>query len=238
MRLERELKGSIYTLLFVRGLVHGAVAGDDEALHAGAIQRDWAEALLVLGDVVGQYIQERLGLLGAQVNALEVLNADLVRRRLGSRIDGPKDQEEVPDGEPDLHAVGVGIAVIRGFFKGNAGVVGLGDGLAHAFPGIRWCGRGDLNPYALRHRLLRPACLPFHHSRDKDKRNGSRSGLQWQRSFFRGEQGRHPMVRKLFRADLFTENAGARGNLADEGVGSAGQELRPNGILVHPIQES
>ena len=46
------------------------------------------------------------------------------------------------------------------------------------------------------------------------------------------------MVRKLFRADLFTENAGARGNLADEGVGSAGQELRPNGILVHPIQES
>src|SRR6185437_971290 len=28
-----------------------------------------------------------------------------------------------------------------------------------------WCGKRDLNPHALRHRLLRPACLPFHHSR-------------------------------------------------------------------------
>lgn len=30
---------------------------------------------------------------------------------------------------------------------------------------ILWCGRGDLNPYARRHRLLRPARLPFRHSR-------------------------------------------------------------------------
>ena len=29
----------------------------------------------------------------------------------------------------------------------------------------RWCGRGDSNPHASRHWLLRPACLPFHHSR-------------------------------------------------------------------------
>lgn len=28
-----------------------------------------------------------------------------------------------------------------------------------------WCGREDLNFHALRHRLLRPACLPFHHVR-------------------------------------------------------------------------
>jgi hypothetical protein len=41
-----------------------------------------------------------------------------------------------------------------------------------------WCGRGDLNPHAFRHRLLRPACLPFHHSRGKDKRNGLWDGLQ------------------------------------------------------------
>src|SRR5208283_4229201 len=29
----------------------------------------------------------------------------------------------------------------------------------------RWCERGDLNPHALRHRILSPARLPFRHSR-------------------------------------------------------------------------
>src|SRR5262245_27907266 len=28
-----------------------------------------------------------------------------------------------------------------------------------------WCAREDLNLHALRHWLLKPACLPFHHSR-------------------------------------------------------------------------
>ncbi len=28
-----------------------------------------------------------------------------------------------------------------------------------------WCGRRDSNPHTVRHRLLRPACLPFHHFR-------------------------------------------------------------------------
>ncbi len=28
-----------------------------------------------------------------------------------------------------------------------------------------WCERGDLNPHALRHRILSPARLPFRHSR-------------------------------------------------------------------------
>ena len=32
-------------------------------------------------------------------------------------------------------------------------------------PRLSWCGRGDSNPHAFRHWLLRPACLPFHHSR-------------------------------------------------------------------------
>src|SRR5579884_2877951 len=30
-----------------------------------------------------------------------------------------------------------------------------------------WWARGELNPYALRHWFLRPACLPFHHSPTK-----------------------------------------------------------------------
>lgn len=30
---------------------------------------------------------------------------------------------------------------------------------------MNWCGAWDLNPQALRHRLLRPACMPFHQPR-------------------------------------------------------------------------
>ncbi len=29
----------------------------------------------------------------------------------------------------------------------------------------RWCAKRDLNPQAVGHRLLRPACIPFHHPR-------------------------------------------------------------------------
>src|ERR1700679_1732107 len=39
-------------------LVDGAVAGDDEALYAGAVEGDGAEALLVLRDVVGEDVQQ------------------------------------------------------------------------------------------------------------------------------------------------------------------------------------
>ena len=35
-------------------------------------------------------------------------------------------------------------------------------GMLHAF----WCAKRDLNPHTSRHGLLRPACLPFHHSRE------------------------------------------------------------------------
>ena len=32
-------------------------------------------------------------------------------------------------------------------------------------PKHKWCAKRDLNPHTFRHGLLRPACLPFHHSR-------------------------------------------------------------------------
>lgn len=38
----------------------------------------------------------------------------------------------------------------------GGGLVGLDD----------LCGRGDLNPHALRHQILNLTCLPFHHPRD------------------------------------------------------------------------
>jgi hypothetical protein len=40
-------------------------------------------------------------------------------------LEGAEDQEEVPDGEPDLDAVGVGVAVVGGLGEGDAGAVGL-----------------------------------------------------------------------------------------------------------------
>lgn len=145
--------------------------GDDEAL-GGCIQRDWAKGLFVLREIVCKHVLQRLGLLRAQVNALEVRNLDLVGRGLRVSVDGSEDKKEIPDGEPDLHRVGIGIAVVGCLGEGDLGVVRLGDGLAHGAGILKgnlliilWCGRGDLNPHALRHRLLRPACLPFHHPR-------------------------------------------------------------------------
>ena len=40
-----------------------------------------------------------------------------------------------------------------------------GFSFAKSLTVTRTCERGDLNPYALRHRILSPARLPFRHSR-------------------------------------------------------------------------
>jgi len=120
--------------------VDGAVAGYDKALHTGAFERDGAEVLLILGDVMAEHVEQCLGLLRAQVDALKVVDLDLFRGLLLQRTE---DEKEVPDGEPDLYAVGVGVAISVGLSECDSGVVGL-----------------------------RPACLPFHHSRSKFQRNG------------------------------------------------------------------
>jgi len=113
-----------------------AVAGDDEALGVGlrAVECDGAEVALVLSDVVAEEVVQGLGLLGAEVDALEVFDLDLIRGLLLHRA---KDHEEIPDGEANLHAVGVGFAVVRGFVQRDLCVVGLGDGLAHGVSGRR-----------------------------------------------------------------------------------------------------
>jgi hypothetical protein len=110
--------------------VDWAITGDDETLHAGAFEGDGAEVLLVLRDVVTKDIQQSLGLLGAEIDALEVIDMDLVRSLL---VEGAEDQEEIPDGETYLHAISIGVAVVGRFFECNASVVGLGDGLTHAY---------------------------------------------------------------------------------------------------------
>ncbi len=75
------------------------------------LEGDGAEGLLVLGEVVAEDVPEGLGLLGAEVDALEVVDVELLRGLLGH---GAEDEEEVPDAHADLDAVGVAVAVVRG----------------------------------------------------------------------------------------------------------------------------
>ena len=67
------------------------------------------EGLLVLLHVVREYVQQRLGLLRAQVNRLEVLDLDLFGRGL---VHGPEDELEVPHAHAHLDAVRIAFAVL------------------------------------------------------------------------------------------------------------------------------
>jgi hypothetical protein len=92
-----------------------------------------AEGLLVLGEVVTEDVPQGFGLLGAEVDALEVVELNLFRGVLGH---GTEDEEEVPDAHSDLDAVGVAVAVVgsRGELDIGLGLVGFGfRGLAHGF---------------------------------------------------------------------------------------------------------
>jgi len=113
-----------------RGLVDRAASGDDEVLGSvlGAIQRDGSESFFVLGNVLREQVIEGFSLLGAEVNALEVIDFDLVG---GLLVDGAENHEKIPDGKANLDAVCVRFAVVFGLIQGDFGVIGLGNGLAH-----------------------------------------------------------------------------------------------------------
>jgi hypothetical protein len=73
------------------------------------IELDLTEGALVADDILLQQSEQCLGLLRAEVDALEVANLDL---RFGLLLQGSEHHEEVPDIHPHLHAVGVGLAVV------------------------------------------------------------------------------------------------------------------------------
>ena len=77
------------------------------------VKLDLAESAFVTAHVLLQKSQQRLSLLRAQINSLEVLDLHL---RFGLLLQRTEDQEEVPDIDPHLHAVGIILAI--------AGVVG------------------------------------------------------------------------------------------------------------------
>jgi hypothetical protein len=98
-------------------LVDGALLGRGQRLEGKL-----AEGLLVLGEVVAEDIVESFGLLGAEVDALEVAKQYLLGSVLGH---GAEDEEEVPDGHANLNTVGVAVAVVGGGGEFDIGLGGL-----------------------------------------------------------------------------------------------------------------
>lgn len=78
-------------------------------MHAG-IQFYLAERVFILTHILLQDGEESLCLLGTDVNALEVYDLDLSFALL---LQSAEYQEEVPDIDPDLHTVGIVLAVGR-----------------------------------------------------------------------------------------------------------------------------
>jgi hypothetical protein len=94
------------------------------------LERDAAEGLLILGQVLTEHIEECLGLLGAEIYPLKAADGYLVR---GVLVCGAEGEEEVPDAGAHLHAVGVAFAVVGGFGDADPGlIVGLID-VCHAY---------------------------------------------------------------------------------------------------------
>jgi hypothetical protein len=111
--------------VLVRRRGHALVDGA-AALRQFGLERDGAEGLFVLGEVVAQEVEEGLSLLRAEIDALEVLDVELLG---GVLVHGAKDEGEVPDAHPDLHAVGVAAAEVRGTGDLDFGLSGLCRGL-------------------------------------------------------------------------------------------------------------
>ena len=74
------------------------------------IELDLAEGPFVLRDVVFEKIEQRLGLLRAEVNALKMAQLNFVG---GLLVNQPELQEKVPEIDTYLNAVGVVLAVFR-----------------------------------------------------------------------------------------------------------------------------
>src|SRR6516164_5871493 len=84
-------------------------------MHA-RIELNLAKGSLVIDQILLQDGIQRLGLLRAEVDALEVANLDF---RFVLLLQRAKHQKEIPDVDPYLHAVGVVLAVIGGVSQLN-----------------------------------------------------------------------------------------------------------------------
>ena len=78
-------------------------------LDSAGFEPDFAERSFVLRDILLQHVEQRLGLLRAQLDALEVLDVHGFGRRL---IGKAEHEQEVPKAGSNLNAVGVVLAVL------------------------------------------------------------------------------------------------------------------------------
>ena len=83
------------------------------------VQFDFAERRFVAGDVLLQQSQKRLGLLRAEIDALKVTNLHLSFALLLHRAE---DQEEIPNVDSHLNAVGIRFPIIGGVSKLDIGL--------------------------------------------------------------------------------------------------------------------
>lgn len=89
------------------------------------LQRDIAKSHLVLFEVLAQHVPQSFGLLRTEVDALLVMDGYFFWCLLLGRAKG---QEEIPDADTNLDAIGVGFAIIGGLGQDNAGLL---CGLVH-----------------------------------------------------------------------------------------------------------
>ena len=89
-------------------------------------QRKWAEGLLILCEIVSEYIAESLGLLGTEVDTLKIFNLNFF---CGFLAHSSEYKKEIPDTHADLHAIGITLVV--GVCLGNLYGGLLRVGLAH-----------------------------------------------------------------------------------------------------------
>ena len=85
------------------------------------IELDLAEGTLVSRYILLQQSKQSFGLLWAEIYALKIANLDL---RLGLLLQSAKNEEEIPNIDPHLHAVGVTLAI-----GGVIGELNVGLGL-------------------------------------------------------------------------------------------------------------
>src|SRR5208282_953879 len=89
-------------------------ASVDGSAWRARVKFDLAERSLVVRHVLLQERHERLGLLRTEIDPLKVSQFHL---RLRTLLHGAENEEEIPDIHADLHAVGVGIAVLGGLYE-------------------------------------------------------------------------------------------------------------------------
>jgi hypothetical protein len=89
-------------------------------IHPG-IEFDLAKGVFILNDVLLKNREQRLRLLRTDVDSLKICDFDL---RLALLLQGAEDQEEVPNVDADLHAVGVVLAVGRRIGQFDIGLRG------------------------------------------------------------------------------------------------------------------